>query len=607
MSNQHPHRRRHPRVAAPAPAPIPARPRPIEQLHPVLLHLLMRMEVMPPGDRASITEAELAHAVSLAISMLPDDEQAYMVSRIMTDDDIAEERLNSPEVQDLRRRVNLSTDERRLLLRASPEPEEDDGEDGDNDRPCIVCSGRSDATVPCGCHYCAHCLRANIRTGLRSEIDFPPRCCRPFNEATIRRAQRPALVQLFRQLSLEYGVPIDLRVYCHDASCSSFIPPSAIEGAPDDEDDATAVGTCPSCGKETCAECGNRSHRGLPCREEEDEEALWDMMDDQGLAHCPICGVVMALRDGCNHMTCLCNAEFCYLCGRAWRTCTCPLYGAFHLRVEVRRRPGRRPVARGGRAHLAGGTEGVLRVPQLRYDPDDEIALAALEDNAALFGGLAPVVAEDADGWRDQPVFDSESDGGEGAHVVAPPRHNAGQVRHRDDHGHPQAPRQRQHNRPQWQGPAIRNVPRGNMDDLLREALHRPALTHNPFIQAERPMRHAEAAPQPLRPPPPPRINFDNHQYGHHPFNPPRWRAPSPQLDEINQALEQLRLSERIYDRHLDQMRRELIRMEGLARDEIRGGQNRPGYHPDPQPRPQAAPREAPRQYAGRHGADEAL
>jgi hypothetical protein len=264
------------------------------------------MDVMPPGDRNSITEAQLARAVSLAISMMPDDEQTYMVSRIMTDDEIAEQRLNSPEVQDLGRRVDLSADERRLLLRASPAPEDDEGEgnsSSSNNNLCIVCSGRREVTVPCGCHYCAHCLRANIRIGLRSEMDFPPRCCRPFNEAVIRLAQRPALVHLFRQLSVEYAVPTDLRVYCHDASCSSFIPPSAVEAAPDDEDDATAVGTCPGCGTETCAECGNRSHRGLPCSEEEDEEALWDMMDDQGLVHCPACGVVMALRDGCNHMT----------------------------------------------------------------------------------------------------------------------------------------------------------------------------------------------------------------------------------------------------------------------------------------------------------------
>ncbi|KAL7939746.1 hypothetical protein V8C35DRAFT_15254 [Trichoderma chlorosporum] len=288
MSNRH-HRRPSP-APAPAPAPESQGPRPIEQLHPVLLNIVYRMDVMPPGNAASITQTELARAVELAISMLPDDEQTHIVSRIMTDDEIAEERLQSPEMQDLQRHVHLSGDEIRLLRRGSPDPggdsEEDEVENG-----CIVCFGQSDVSVPCGCHYCSRCLRKNIRIGLRFEADFPPRCChRPFDEATIRLAGSPGLVHLFRQLSAEYETPIGQRLYCYDAGCSSFIP------RPD-------MGTCPSCDKVTCTTCSARSHPGLPCREEEDEEALWDMMDAQKLVGCPRCGLAISLRSGCNHIT----------------------------------------------------------------------------------------------------------------------------------------------------------------------------------------------------------------------------------------------------------------------------------------------------------------
>lgn len=276
--------------------------RPIEQLHPVLLHIVERMEVLPPEGRESMTQAEVANAVILAISMLPEDEQSYIVSRIMSEDEIAEERLQSPQVQDLRHRVHLSANEIRLLLRGSPEPE-DDGEEVEPADGCIVCASKSDVTLACGCHYCGHCLRENIRVGLRSEVDFPTGCCnRPFDEATVRLAQRPALVHLFRQLSAEYSIQPGERLYCHDPSCASLIPASVIQAAARDEDNATAMGTCPSCRKATCAACGGRSHRGLPCREEEDDEALLNMMDSQGLVGCPACGVVIGLRDGCNHM-----------------------------------------------------------------------------------------------------------------------------------------------------------------------------------------------------------------------------------------------------------------------------------------------------------------
>ncbi|GAB1310970.1 hypothetical protein MFIFM68171_01180 [Madurella fahalii] len=29
---------------------------------------------------------------------------------------------------------------------------------------------------------------------------------------------------------------------------------------------------------------------------------------------------------GCYHMNCHCGHEFCYLCGKTWRSCRCPSY-----------------------------------------------------------------------------------------------------------------------------------------------------------------------------------------------------------------------------------------------------------------------------------------
>ncbi|KAL6904836.1 hypothetical protein GGI43DRAFT_381234 [Trichoderma evansii] len=105
-------------------APNLRKPTPVERLHPILLRLIERMGVMPEGSRAAITETQLARAVAHAITMMPEDEQAYMVSHIMTDEEIAQQRLDSLEFQDLERRIEFSADERRLLLRPSPEPED---------------------------------------------------------------------------------------------------------------------------------------------------------------------------------------------------------------------------------------------------------------------------------------------------------------------------------------------------------------------------------------------------------------------------------------------------------------------------------------------------
>lgn len=34
--------------------------------------------------------------------------------------------------------------------------------------------------------------------------------------------------------------------------------------------------------------------------------------------HCPRCNVIVELESGCNHITCRCKHEFCYVCGLDW-------------------------------------------------------------------------------------------------------------------------------------------------------------------------------------------------------------------------------------------------------------------------------------------------
>src|SRR5436190_9935404 len=35
---------------------------------------------------------------------------------------------------------------------------------------------------------------------------------------------------------------------------------------------------------------------------------------------------MVELKEGCNHMTCRCTAEFCMICGSKWKTCDCPWF-----------------------------------------------------------------------------------------------------------------------------------------------------------------------------------------------------------------------------------------------------------------------------------------
>lgn len=280
-------------------------PNPIDKLHPVLRRLIERMIDLPEGYEAFLTEKQLTRAVECAISMMPEDEQAYLVSHIMTDDDIVQQRINSLHLENLDQRVLLSAAEKQLLLRSTPEPgsgEEDSGVEYYDGGICKICLMDSAFILACGCHYCTSCLRWTIRVGLQSINDFPPSCCFDFGENLIRVVNRPGLVHLFRQLAVEHSTPLRDRLYCCDTRCSAFIPPYAIETAFDNQGRNIGVGTCPQCSEETCATCHGRSHRNLPCSDREEETAVLDKMDEEGLVYCPGCGIVLTFDGGCNIM-----------------------------------------------------------------------------------------------------------------------------------------------------------------------------------------------------------------------------------------------------------------------------------------------------------------
>ncbi|KAL9062676.1 MAG: hypothetical protein Q9157_008719 [Trypethelium eluteriae] len=47
---------------------------------------------------------------------------------------------------------------------------------------------------------------------------------------------------------------------------------------------------------------------------------------EAGWQRCYNCRAMVELREGCNHMTCRCTAEFCMICAARWKTCDCPWF-----------------------------------------------------------------------------------------------------------------------------------------------------------------------------------------------------------------------------------------------------------------------------------------
>ncbi|WQF80458.1 Putative Zinc finger, RING-type, E3 ubiquitin ligase RBR family, TRIAD [Colletotrichum destructivum] len=167
-------------------------------------------------------------------------------------------------------------------------------------RECICCLNQHDFTdvacCPCGHEYCRTCLEALVEMSLTDESLFPPRCCSKSIPIEDNRTFLPSkLIGQFRAKALEFLTPD--RTYCHLATCSTLSPKSS---------SGTTSPPAPSnCGQDTAT------------------QSLLQLANKNGWQRCYGCRRFVELVTGCYHMTCRCGAQFCYLCGKKWKTCKC--------------------------------------------------------------------------------------------------------------------------------------------------------------------------------------------------------------------------------------------------------------------------------------------
>ncbi|RMZ08185.1 hypothetical protein D0860_04766 [Hortaea werneckii] len=192
---------------------------------------------------------------------------------------------------------------------------------------CIACGDDKDffdvARVPCKNkhEYCRECVAELFRLSLTDESLFPPRC---------DGAEIP--LDYYPELSTAN------RVYCHDPSCAIWIPKSLIN-----ED--TNISTCPTCDKTTCAMCKAPSHSG-DCPEDEALQQLINIAHAEEWQRCSECKRFVELDTRCNHISCRCGFQFCYVCSARWKTCDCPHAHEAHLYARARQIVARDPTHR---------------------------------------------------------------------------------------------------------------------------------------------------------------------------------------------------------------------------------------------------------------------
>lgn len=151
-------------------------------------------------------------------------------------------------------------------------------------------------------------------------------------------------VEVWTKRLEEAAIPDSDKVYCPYPNCSALMTLSGIDrsrqACSSSHPFPTAIGCteCKQCHKLFCIECRVPWHIGMSCQEYQRRAPQLHSVDakfhllakNSRWKRCTKCKHMIELAEGCNHMTCRCGFEFCYVCGAEWKnkkaTCNCVLW-----------------------------------------------------------------------------------------------------------------------------------------------------------------------------------------------------------------------------------------------------------------------------------------
>lgn len=228
---------------------------------------------------------------------------------------------------------------------------------------CLTCGSDNipvtrSAKLSCGHRMCNSCLKRIFTMSVKDPAHMPPRCC------TEEHIPLKCVDNLFDvKFKLLWNTKYEEyttknRIYCPKPGCGTWIRPKQVH-----THEGRKYGLCGKCKTKVCMKCNAKLHRRGDCPKDEETQKLIAIAEEKGWRRCFNCRAMVEKKEGCNHMTCRCTAQFCMPCGAPWKTCDCPWFDYTRVQEGDRLNPMRDfiPLVR---RHVFGEGEPPAPVPE---------------------------------------------------------------------------------------------------------------------------------------------------------------------------------------------------------------------------------------------------
>ncbi|CZT53001.1 related to ariadne-2 protein [Rhynchosporium secalis] len=192
---------------------------------------------------------------------------------------------------------------------------------------CLTCLSddiprSKSAKLKCGHRMCHSCLKRIFRLSVNDPAHMPPKCCTA-DHIPLEHVDKLFNIDFKKNWNRKFQeFSTKNRIYCPARRCGEWIKPGNMHK----DSNGRKYGKCGRCKTKVCCLCNGKWHSGKDCPKDEETNRLLAQAKQAGWQRCYNCRTMVELKEGCNHMTCRCNAEFCMICGLKWKSCNCPWF-----------------------------------------------------------------------------------------------------------------------------------------------------------------------------------------------------------------------------------------------------------------------------------------